>query len=476
MIDELDLIRRHVDAIVDMDSDLESIRKRLVSAIRESEDHSEPARIGAAGVRRNPERRRAAVLLGSCVAAGVAAAVLLLVVAPQYQVPRQTPGTTRAFPTHLSPGDQLRLIADRVAEQPIPSPGANQALNSQSNLSVVATVNDGAAQATIDLSVQKLSTASGQTCTMLTAQPAQFSSAAEQAAWTSLDLLVTPNPPTASQCLQSGDGAATPPDAITGAGQLIDVSSLSTDPSTLEQALEDGTTGITALDQLQPDQAAPNPGFQRAAMLLIGPTVGATQQFEASLYRAIALLPGVVSLGPTTTHQGQTGEGYASGPGPGQSTIVVNPSTGQLLEVRGLDDADSFVSIAANYLGSGPMKVDAYSPQLQWLDPVGSPSVIELSNLPSGVPVFVFATTNNGVTYNEALSSLQPILEEYPNEVQSREIKPAYPTGSASITLSPSSAPTQLLFQWSLAGPGPVLDRFLAALRSSGLFSTVSDL
>ena len=326
-------------------------------------------------------------------------------------------------------------------------------------------MNNGAAQATIGLSVQKWSTASGQTCTTLTAQPAQFASPSEQAAWVGLHLLVTPSPPTASQCLQGGGGAA-PPDAITGAGQLIDVSSLPTDPSTLAQELESGTTGIAALDQLLPDEAAPNPGFQRAAMLLIGPTVGATPQFNAALYQAIALLPGVTALGPMTTHDGETGQGFASGPGSGQSTIVVEPSTGRLLEVRGLDDSDSLSSIAVNYLGGGPMMVNGYSAQLQWLDPIGSPSVIGLSDLPAGLPVYVFATTKPGLSYDDAVTAVDNVAQPYFSFFKSIE------SGST----IPSNPNSPGLFQWSFAGPGPVVSQFMQTLRASGLFASVSEI
>jgi len=115
----------------------------------------------------------------------------------------------------------------------------------------------------------------------------------------------------------------------------MDVSSLPTDPADLAKELNDGTTGIPALDGLISDKAAPNMAFQRAAMLLIGPLVGGTSQFDAVLYQAIAMLPRVTALGPMTTQKGQTGEGFASGPGSGQSTVVVDPETGALLEVRG---------------------------------------------------------------------------------------------------------------------------------------------
>jgi hypothetical protein len=281
----------------------------------------------------------------------------------------------------------------------------------------------------------------------------------------SLHLLVTPNPPTASQCLQ-GEGGAAPPDAITGAGQLIDVSSLPTDSATLAQELESGTTGIPALDQLLPDLAAPNPGFQRAAMLLIGPTLGATSQFESTLYQAIALLPGVTALGPMTTHDGETGQGFASGPGSGQSTIVVDPSDGQLLEVRDLDDSDSLSSIAANYLGGGLMDVNEYSDQLQWLDPIDTPSVIGLSDLPAGLPVYVFATTKPGLSYDSALTEVHNLAQPYFSFFKSIE-------SGVTDSSNPNSSG---LFQWSFAGPGPVVDQFMQTLRASGLFASVSEI
>jgi hypothetical protein len=464
MIDELDLLHRYIDATADPDPDLDAARRRLVTAI---EGEGEVPRRGRRlpGPHRKAMGRRSALSLGTLVAAGVAAAVVaLLVVAPPAPRSKSTT-TTEPFPTHLSVGDQLRLVADRAAEQPVPKLGSGQALYTRATLSVLADVNNDAAQATVGLSVQKWSTASGQTCTTLTAQPAQFASPSEQTAWVGLNLLVTPNPPTASQCLQGGGGAA-PPDAITGAGQLIDVSSLPIDPSTLAQELESGTTGVPALDQLSSDLAAPNPGFQRAAMLLIGPTLGATPQFDATLYQAIALLPGVTALGPTTTHDGQAGQGFASGPGGGQSTIVVDPATGRLLEVRSLDDSDSLSSIAVNYLGSGPMMVDEYSDQLQWLDPIGSPSVIGLSDLPAGSPVYVFATTKPGVSYSQAMTSAHDLAQPYFRFFKSIQSQMA----------DPSNPNSPGVFQWSFSGPGPMVNRFMHTLRASGLFSSVSEI
>ena len=206
--------------------------------------------------------------------------------------------------------------------------------------------------------------------------------------------------------------------------------------------------------------------FQRAAVLLIGPTVGATPPFTGTLYQAIALLPGVTALGATTTHDGETGEGFASGPGSGQSTIVVEPSTGRLLEVRGLDDSGSLSSIAPHYLDGGPMVVNEDSTQLQWLDPIGSPTVIGLSDLPAGLPVYVFATTKPGLSYDEALLPVQNLAQPYFSFFKSIE-------SEAASTSNPNSPG---LFQWSFAGPGPVVNQFMQTLRASGLFASVSEI
>jgi hypothetical protein len=460
MSDELDLLRRHMDATVDSNPNLESVRQRLGYAIEE-----EDKRRGYVQPRATPSLRRAALSLGGLVAVGVAAALVAVLLLAARPVPRNTPRVTpKPFPAHLSVGDQLRLVADRAAEQPIPRLQADEALYTQANLSVVATVNNGAAAATIELSVQKLSTPTGQTCTTLSAQPAQFASPAAQTAWESLGLRVTPSPPTTSQCLQGG--GATPPDAITGAGQLINVSSLPVDPAALARELESGSTGISALDELLPDLAAPNPGFQRAAVLLIGPTLGATPQFDAALYQAIALLPGVTALGPMMTHDGQRGQGFASGPGTGQSTIVVDPATGQLLEVQGLDDSDSLTSIAGNYLGSGSLMVTSYGAHLQWLDPIGSPSVKSSSDLPAGLPIYVLATMKPGLTYDQALQPVRQLARPYFS----------YFTSDASSVSDPSNPNSPALFEWSFAGPAPIVNDFIQMLQSSGMFASVSEI
>ena len=274
--------------------------------------------------------------------------------------------------------------------------GKGQLLLTQSHLSVAAEVNNGQATATVNVAMRKWSDSNGLSCVSITTQPAQFVSPQDQAAWVALGLLVTPSPQPITDC--SGPGTAdSPPDTITGSSQLIDVADLPTDPQALAQQLQAGKTGIPAVDDMLPDLGNPDIAFQRAAVLLVGPTVGATPQFKSALYQAIALLPGVTSIGTTTTHSGQTGVGFAVASPNGQAAIVVDPATGALIEIRNLEDSSALTSLAEHYVGgAGPFRVTNYGTQLQWLDPVGQPELVPQSALPADVPVSIYAVAKSG--------------------------------------------------------------------------------
>jgi hypothetical protein len=452
MSEEIQLLTRYLDDTVDPDRDLTAAREALLQAI--DVGNGQPERRAVV----HPLWRRPRVLM---VATGAAALVAALLVA--FGPGGRSPANRITTPPTMPPGAvaQLRLIADRVNNQSVAGLKDGQFLLTRSDLSVAASVNNGAAEATIGLSVEKWSTAGGQTCVALTAQPAQFASAEAQAAWTGLGLRTLPQPSTAYQCLQGG--AATPPDAITGAGEAIDISSLPTDPSALAHELEASTTGIPALDQLTPDLAAPNLAFQRAAMILIGPVVGANPQFDSELYRALALLPGVVALGPTTTHDGHSGQGFASGPGTGQSTMVLDPLSGQLLEVSGLDDSNSITAIAGNYLAGGPIQVDQYSSPLQWLDPVGSPTVVPQSDLPTGLPAYVFVVFKPGVTETDVGPLFNSLERRFARSISSfNEQSPGPPRSTSPLS-----------WVWSFRVPPSEVRAFVQSLKSSELVQTV---
>jgi hypothetical protein len=112
------------------------------------------------------------------------------------------------------------------------------------------------------------------------------------------------------------------------------------------------------------------------------------------------------------------------------------------------------------------MEVTKYSSQLQWLDPNGSPSVIGLSQLPTGLPVFVFATTKPGLSYSDALSPVHQVAQPYFSYFKSDQ-------SQSTDALNPNSGG---VFQWSFAGPGPIVDQFMQTLQASGLFVSVSEI
>jgi hypothetical protein len=127
----------------------------------------------------------------------------------------------------------------------------------------------------------------------------------------------------------------------------------------------------------------------------------------------MAMMPGVANLGTETTHRGTTGVALAGATGQGyRTTIILSPSTGALLEARNLLDFQLLAGLST----FGVLTI-------QWLDPVGTPQVVDASMLPSSlagqVPTgIVSAVTNPGVTldrWNAWLSSVLPGLPGNPS-------------------------------------------------------------
>ena len=174
MIDELDLLGEHIDRLVGPTPELEGARDRLLEAIDKSS--TSPDRHG----RRQTNRRRVTEL--SLVVA--AAVIVLALVVSGSGRPTTPKRSTPKFPVSLSAPAQLRLLADRVADQDVQAVGEGQLLLTQSQLSVAAQVNNGQASATVTLAVKKWSDSNGLSCVSITTQPAQFVSPQDQAAWT----------------------------------------------------------------------------------------------------------------------------------------------------------------------------------------------------------------------------------------------------------------------------------------------------
>jgi hypothetical protein len=409
-------------------------------------------------VRRNAFRSAGLLLTAVAIAA---AGVFAASESKRAVNPSAAPSTSPKFPVSLSAQAQLRLLADRIADQDVQAVGDGQLLLTQSQLSVAAQVNNGQASATVNLAVKKWSDSNGLSCVSITTQPAQFASPQDQAAWLALGLVVTPSPQPITDC--SGPGTAdSPPDTITGSSQLIDVADLPTDPHALAQQLQAGKTGIPAVDNMLPDLGNPDIAFQRAAVLLVGPTVGGTPQFESALYQAIALLPGVTSIGATTTHSGQTGVGFAVSSPNGQAAIVVDPATGALIEIRNLEDSSALTSLAEHYVGTGPLQVTSYGAQLQWLDPVGQPQLVPQSDLPSNVPVSIYAVVKSGDS-NQMFALGQSLQQQFGG-----------PSGGGSGSAEGATGPgSPGAMEWSFVSEDAQFNQYLAAVKASGLFSQI---
>jgi hypothetical protein len=92
-----------------------------------------------------------------------------------------------------------------------------------------------------------------------------------------------------------------------------------------------------------------------------------------------------------TSHSGQTGVGFSGTSNPGTSLIIVDPSTETLLEAGSFQGGPlDYLGITTSYLppASTPSVTTgggSGSAAIQWLDPIGSPSIVGASSLPSAI-------------------------------------------------------------------------------------------
>jgi hypothetical protein len=351
-------------------------------------DRPDPAvERGEAGRRHRPRRRlRLVALTGGVVGAVLVTALVLLLL----------PAVAQRQP--LAAAAELRLIASNAAGQSTPALGPGQWLSARQRVSFFAQVTQvGAtptpeAEATVKADITQWTDGKGDACISATSGPAQFASAANQSAWTAAGLVDDPAGQPSVSCV-TGGGTSTSNSLVAGPA-VIDASSLPTDPSTLATELINGTTGNTSLDNLPPGVGG-NPGFARAVLLLVGPTSGVTPAFSAALYDALSMIPGMDMLGSMTTHEGAVGLGFAGGPGSSGTVIIVDPATGSLLEVQDIQSPLAFGGLGPSYLapaappGTAPTpgigtEGGSYGATIEWLDPVGTPTVVGADSLPPG--------------------------------------------------------------------------------------------
>jgi hypothetical protein len=309
-------------------------------------------------------------------AGGAIAAAMLLVVLLVPSIGQHQPVAAAAA---------LKEIAANAGNQSVPQLSDGQLLHTSERVSMFAQVSQVGstptpdAQATVGATVQQWSDKQGNSCISATSGTAQFASPVNAAAWKAAGLLDSPSGQPLTTCeLVAGQSTYNSDPAV-----VINVSNLTTNPSVLAGELATGTTGIRAVDQRDSE-------VTRAAMLLIGPTNGASPQITAAIYGALSTMPGIKDLGQLTTHSGATGLGFAGNSFEGETTLIVDQATGALLEARNVAAPILFQGLGRGYLAPPPtpsIGIEGGSNQitLQWLDPEGPPAVVGPSALPAGL-------------------------------------------------------------------------------------------
>lgn len=325
------------------------------------------------GGRAVPTRRRLAVLggTGGAIAAAVLLIVLLVPTAGQHQP--------------VAAAAALQKIAANARNQSVPQLSDGQLLYTSEQVSMFAQVSQVGstptpdAEATIGATVHQWTDKQGNSCISVTSGSAQFAAPVNAAAWKAAGLLDSPHAQPETACeLVAGQSTYNSDPAV-----VINVSNLTTNPSVLAGELATGTTGIRAVDQRDSE-------ITRAAMLLIGPTNGATPQITAAIYGALSTMPGLKALGQLTTHSGATGLGFAGASFEGETTLIVDPATGDLLEARNVAAPLLFQGLGRGYLAPPPtpsIGTEGGSDQItiQWLDPAGPAALVGPSALPAGL-------------------------------------------------------------------------------------------
>ena len=432
-------------------------------------------------MQRARSRRRPLALLGGL---GAVVAVILLLVLLLPSAGEHQPVAAAA---------QLSQIAANAAGQPTPSLSEGQYLETDSTVSLLATVTQVGstptpnAQATIKGTISQWTDRFGDSCISATSSPAQFASPANQAAWKAAGVLDSPTDQPATSCVTVSESLI-PSDAASASGGIIDVSALPTDPSVLAHELSTGTTGVAGLDQMSLPSGE-NAGFERAANLLVGPTAGGSPAFSSALFKALALMPDVSALGSTTTHSGASGLGFSGDSGSGKSVIVVDQATGALLEARNLQSPIVFQGLGGSYLPPPPTpsigtEGGSYGTVIQWLDPIGTPRIVD--SLPTGlslsepVPVAasIKAVANPNVSHAqlEYLSTL--LSQRFGAYVGYGYASPALspPRDGATPTTTPSGpvVNTGAVVEYDL-GSVAKMHQYAQAMRASGLFASITE-
>jgi hypothetical protein len=174
----------------------------------------------------------------------------------------------------------------------------------------------------------------------------------------------------------------------------------------------------------------------------------------------MALLPGVTSLGTSTTHDGQSGVGFGVASQVGESAILVDPDTGQLLEIRNMEDSIALTGLAQDYVAGSTGAITSYGTQLLWLDPVGESHIVQASQLPQNIPVSIFAVAKPG-NGNAVLPLFRTFVQQYGYTPDSFANEGAVQPGDPAV------------IEWEFTSKNAQFSEYLAAAKASGIFSEV---
>ena len=406
------------------------------------------------------------VRISVAAAAAIAASVVLIL---------QIVPTVRVHPT-IAAAAQLSHLADVV--QPPPSLQAGQWSTYQVQGEMDASVNSLGktptpdAKATIPLSYQVWSNSTGAACTSQQFGTASFAAPTNAAAWQAIGLIDTPDNQPATGCVAGQEATW-----ATGSGpQVIDVASLTHDPATLAEQLQSGSTGIQSIDQAAVGNGPKVAGFIRLTILLISPTINQWSGFGPEMLRTMSLLPGVIGEGEMAAQSGSSGLAFTVGaqvtenPQTGAvesrwkgPTLILDGQTGALLEARSFD-LPLLQSAAQDFVGSSNAPVYtqgvSYGVTVEWIDPVGSPSVVTQAALPGWIANFHVVEAITLPTTSDA--DLIPVINPFLGNGNMDALDRGVPT------------PDVNTHDITIIGSPAELATVVAALTRSGLFSSIT--
>jgi hypothetical protein len=461
MTTELDLVRDYMTAGDGSEPELGTARSLLDEAIAFEGGGDGP-------VSRRPSRRSRRSLRWGVGAVVVAAAsvVAVFVAAPS----AKTPGSEAA-------AAEIAQLAETV--QPVPPLSAGQWYQYQLEGELSANVTSGtkaapiSATANIPIAIGQWANSTSAVCTSQQFGTVTFDDPADAQAWQSMGLTTTPANQPATGCSAgyeaSVGGGGTP-------AEPIDVSTITHDPATLADQLQDGTTGISVVDDYARGEPAHVEGFLRLTDLLVGPVEGQWSGFGQEMLDTMSLLPGIVSLGTMTTHSGASGPAFSMpkqitlNPTNGAQTytftpptVILDPQNGSLLEARDLNvsvlssAAQDFVANANALVFSDGV---SYGTTAQWIDPVSGLQVVDQSALPSWIATFhiIEAVTTPSASQSQVSDVIDPFLGQ----------------GNSAYSDGGMPASSQTTYDLTIMGTAGTVQNVVSALTASGLFSSVT--